>query len=196
MNLPNKITVSRIILSVIILILLVFPLEKIGIYLGDIEVSATLRVNPKYMICGVLFLIASVTDLVDGHLARKYNMVTDYGKIMDAIADKLLVNGVLIILSCYGFINVIIPVVVVSRDIIVDSIKMVVGSKDHAVAASSLGKIKTVMMMSGVTLMLFYNIPFELIGLPLANLLIMVATVLSVVSGIEYYKNNKKYFLD
>ena len=191
MNLPNKITVSRIILSIIVLLLLVFPLEKIGINVSTIVVNGTIQVDIKYIICGVLFLIASVTDFVDGHIARKYNMVTDFGKIMDAIADKILVNGVLIILACKGFVSVIIPVIVISRDTIVDSIKMVVGNKEGAVGASKAGKLKTICMMSGVTLMLFYNLPFELIGIRVADFLIILATVLSVISGVQYYLNYK-----
>lgn len=191
MNLPNKITVSRIILSIIVLLLLVFPLEKIGINVSTIVVNGTIQVDIKYIICGVLFLIASVTDFVDGHIARKYNMVTDFGKIMDAIADKILVNGVLIILACKGFVSVIIPVIVISRDMIVDSIKMVVGNKEGAVGASKAGKLKTICMMCGVTLMLFYNLPFELIGIRVADFLIILATVLSVISGVQYYLNYK-----
>ena len=196
MNLPNRITISRIILSIFVLIVLILPLQKIGLALPDIAVTTTLRINMKYIICGVLFLIASVTDLIDGKIARKYNMVTDFGKVMDAIADKLLVNGVLIILACQGFINVIIPVIIISRDTIVDSIKMVAGNKAGAVAASKTGKIKTVLMMSGLTLMLFYNLPFEIWGLRVADLLIMIATVLSVVSGIEYYLKNRQYITE
>ena len=195
MNLPNKITVSRILLSIFVLILLVLPLENMGISIPDITVAATIRVNIKYIICGILFLIASITDYIDGHIARKYDMVTDFGKVMDAIADKLLVNGVLIILACQGFINVIIPVIIISRDTIVDSIKMVVGEKKGAVGASKTGKIKTALMMSGVTLMLFYNLPFEIWGLRIADLLIMIATVFSVVSAVEYYINNKQYLV-
>ncbi len=191
MNLPNKITISRIILSIVVLILLILPLEKLGLAIPDITVTSTLRINIKYIICGVLFLIGSVTDFVDGHIARKYNMVTDFGKVMDAIADKLLVNGVLIILACQGFINVIIPVVIISRDTIVDCIKMVAGQKKGAVGASKAGKLKTVFMMCGVTLMLFYNLPFEIWGIRVADALIMIATVLSVYSGIEYYIKNR-----
>lgn len=196
MNLPNKITISRIILSIVVLLLLIFPLEKIGINLPTLLVAGKVQVNIKYFICGFLFLIASLTDLIDGHIARKYNMVTDFGKVMDAIADKLLVNGVLIILACTGFIHMIIPVIVISRDTIVDSIKMVVGNKVGAVGASSAGKLKTVFMMCGVTLMLFYNLPFELMGIRLADFLIMTATVLSIVSGVEYYVKNKKFLFD
>lgn len=196
MNLPNKITISRLIMSVIVLILLIIPMEKIGLDLPAVKVTEAIRVDVKYLIAGILFLIASVTDFIDGHIARKYNMVTDFGKVMDAIADKLLVNGVLIVLACNGFINVIIPVIIISRDTIVDSIKMVVGNKIGSVGASKTGKLKTIFMMTGVTLMLFYNLPFEIWGLRVADMLIMVATVLSIVSGIEYYTKNKKYLLE
>ena len=196
MNLPNKITITRIVLSIICIVLLIVPLQKFGIDLPPVEVTAAIRVPVKYIICGCLFLLASVTDFIDGHIARKYNLVTDFGKVMDAVADKILVNGVLIALACNGFISVIIPVVIVSRDIFVDSIKMVVGNKVGAVGASKTGKIKTVFMMTGVTLMLFYNLPFEIWGLKVADLLIMIATVLSIVSGVEYYVNNKKYILE
>lgn len=195
MNLPNKITISRIILSILVLILLVFPLEKIGINMPTVVINGSLQVDIKYFICGFLFLIASVTDFVDGHIARKYNMVTDLGKVMDAIADKILVNGVLIILASQGFINVIIPVIIVSRDTIVDCIKMVAGNKKGAVGASKAGKLKTICMMTGVTLMLFYNLPFELIGLRIADLLIAFATILSVISGIQYYQNYKEFLV-
>ena len=141
-------------------------------------------------------MIASLTDCIDGHIARKYNMVTDFGKVMDAIADKILVNGVLIILACTGRTHMIVPVIVICRDTVVDSIKMVVGNKVGAVGASKAGKLKTIFMMCGVTLMLFYNLPFELMGIRVADFLIMAATVLSVASGIEYYINNKKYLLE
>ena len=196
MNLPNKITVTRIVLSIFILILLVFPLEKVGINLPTILVNGKVQIDLKYIICGVLFLIGSLTDTLDGHIARKYNMVTDFGKVMDAIADKLLVNGVLIVLACTGFIHMIIPVIIISRDIIVDSIKMVVGNKVGAVGASSTGKLKTIFMMFGITFMLFYNLPFELWGVRIADFLIMTATVLSIISGVEYYIKNKKFLLD
>ncbi len=196
MNLTNKITMSRIVLAVFVLALLIFPLEKIGIHMPTIIVGGKVQIDIKYFICGFLFLVGSLTDLIDGKIARKYNMVTDFGKVMDAIADKMLVNGVLIILACTGFIHMIIPVIIISRDTIVDSIKMVVGNKVGAVGASQAGKLKTVFMMCGITLMLFYNLPFELIGLRIADFLIMTATVLSVVSGIEYYVKNKKFLTE
>ena len=196
MNLPNKITISRIILSVIVLILLLFPFNEFGITFPIIVVKDALLVDIKYVVAGTLFLIASVTDFLDGYIARKNNIVTDFGKMLDAIADKMLVNGVLIVLACNGFISVIIPVVIVIRDIAVDTIKMVVGNKKAAVAASPLGKIKTILMMCGVTLMLYYNLPFELMNFRLADILIILATIMSVVSGVEYYIKNKNIIME
>ena len=194
MNVPNKITICRIILAILLLVIMIFPLNRIGVTFPEITVNNSFIIDSKYLICGIIFLIASVTDFLDGFLARKYNLVTDYGKVLDAIADKMLVNGVLIILATDGIISPIIPVVIVSRDIIVDSIKMVAGQKNGAVAASNTGKIKTTFMLIGITLLLFYNLPFSLANIYPARTLIMIATVLSVISGVEYYVKNKKYF--
>ena len=196
MNVPNKITVCRIILSIFLLILMVFPLNKIGISFPEIKISADFIIDSKYLICGVIFLIASVTDYLDGHLARKYNLVTDLGKVMDAIADKILVNGVLTLLATSGHISPIVPVVIVSRDIAVDSIKMVAGQKNGAVAASKAGKFKTAFMLVGITLLFFYDLPFALINVYPSRVIIMIATVLSVLSGVQYYAKNKKYLAD
>ena len=193
MNVPNRITVCRIILSVLLLILLIFPLDKVGISFPEIMVNENFIIDSKYLICGVVFMIASLTDFLDGHLARKYNMVTDLGKVMDAIADKILVNGVLIVLAYEGYISVIIPVIIVSRDIIVDSIKMVAGQKNGAVGASKAGKAKTMCMMIGVTLLFFYDLPLSLFNIYPARVLILIATILSILSGIQYYEKNKKF---
>ena len=195
MNVPNKITICRIILSVVLLILLIIPIEKFGISFTEFKV-AKIMIDSKYLFCGVIFLIASLTDFLDGHLARKYNMVTDMGKVLDAIADKILVNGVLIILAVEGYISPIVPVVIVSRDIIVDSIKMVAGQKSGAVGASKAGKIKTACMLTGIVLLFFYDLPFSLVNLHPAKVIIMVATILSVISGIQYYTKNKKFLTD
>lgn len=195
MNVPNKITVCRIILSVILLVLMVFPVEQIGINFPEITIGQ-LIIDSKYLICAVIFLIASTTDFLDGYLARKYNLVTDLGKVMDAIADKMLVNGVLIVLTYQGLIPVIVPIVIVIRDTAVDAIKMVAGQKNGAVAASKAGKIKTACMMTGVTLLMFYDLPFSLINIYPAKVLVMIATILSVVSGVQYYIKNKKFLVD
>ena len=196
MNLPNKITMARIFLSIALLIFMIFPFDLVGVEFPIIPMFGSLSINLKYIIAGVVFLIASTTDFVDGNIARKYNLVTDFGKVMDAIADKVLVNGTLVVLACNGLINVVIPVVIITRDIFVDSIKMVAGSKGKAVGASVLGKIKTICMMTGMTLVFFNNVPFELINLDVANGLLYIATVLSVISGVQYYLVNKEYFVE
>lgn len=196
MNVPNKITLCRIFLSIVLMVLMIFPVEKVSFDFPELTIKELL-IDSKYLICGVIFLIASLTDFIDGFLARKYNLVTDTGKIMDAIADKILVNGVLVIFASIGFISVIVPVVIVCRDIAVDSIKMVAGSKNGAVAASKTGKLKTACMMSGITLLFFYNLPFSLFGInKVAEVLIMIACILSVISGVEYYNKNKKYIVN
>ena len=196
MNLPNKITMSRIILSIIIIIIMLFPFEAAGFDIPKLFVNETLVIESKYLIVGVLFVIASLTDFVDGHIARKYNLVTDFGKMIDAIADKVLVNTVLIILAASGFISPIIPVVIIFRDTVVDSIKMIAGSKGNVVAASKAGKLKTACMMVGITLTLFYNLPFELWNIKVSDVLLIIACILSIVSAIEYYNVNKKFIFE
>lgn len=192
MNLPNKITMARIVMSLLIIAILLFPFEAMGISTMKFFINESLVIDIKYIIAGVLFIVASLSDFVDGYIARKYNLVTDFGKMMDAIADKMLVNSVLIILASTGFISAIIPVIVVLRDTIVDVIKMIVGNKGKAVAAIKSGKIKTACLMTGITLTLFYNLPFELINIRVSDILLIIATIMSIVSGIQYYTLNKK----
>ena len=195
MNLPNKITMCRIILAIIVILLLMMPYGAIGVVMPLYKIS-NVTISLNYIIAGVLFIIASITDMIDGKIARKYNLITDFGKVMDAIADKILVNGVLIILAYNGSIPLVIPVVIITRDTIVDSVKMVAGSKGKAVAASIWGKLKTVCMMVGLSLVFFSNLPFELIGIRVDYILLIIATILSIYSGIQYYVVNSKYFTE
>ena len=94
MNTANKITMSRIILSVIILFILLFPWHQIGIEIPTYVLNGSIVIDLRYIISGVLFVVASLTDFVDGQIARRKNLVTDFGKLIDAIADKVLVNGI------------------------------------------------------------------------------------------------------
>jgi len=192
MNLPNKITLARIIMAALIIIIILFPFHTVGITGTKLFINEAIVVDIRYLIAGVLFFIASFTDLIDGYIARKYNLVTDAGKILDAIADKVLVNAVLVALAARGMIHPLIPIIVISRDVIVDSIKMIAGSKKEVVAASKLGKVKTAFMMSGITLSLFYNLPFELWNLNVSNLLLIFAVILSVMSAFDYYYKYKE----
>lgn len=196
MNLPNKLTISRIIISIIIIFVLLFPFDSMGIKLPDFYVNEQLVVHIEYLVAGVLFVIGSLTDFLDGYIARKYNLITDFGKLIDAIADKMLVNSVLIILASTGTISAIVPVIVILRDTVVNSIKMLAASKGKVVAAIKSGKYKTACLMIGVTLTLFYNLPFELFNLKVADFFLLVATILSLVSGVQYYFLNQNIIFD
>ena len=196
MNLPNKITISRLIITLLIIALLLFPFDSSGLNTPKLFINEAIVVDIKYIIAGILFMIASFTDFIDGYIARKYNLITDFGKMMDSIADKVLVDSILIILSTSGFISVVIPVIIITRDIVVDSIKMVAGSKGEVVAAIKSGKIKTACMMVGIVLTLFYNLPFELVNLRISNTLLSIAVVLSIISAIEYFNLNKQFILE
>ena len=196
MNLPNKLTMARIFISIIIIAILLFPFDSMGITTTKFFINESWVVDIKYLIAGVLFIIGSLTDFLDGYIARKYNLITDFGKLIDAIADKMLVNSVLIILASTGTINAIIPVVVILRDTVVNSIKMLAASKGKVVAAIKSGKLKTACLMTGITLTLFYNLPFELWNLQVANILLLIATVLSIYSGVQYYILNKDLIFD
>ena len=190
MNLPTKLTVLRLILSVVVIGLLCIPFYLLGLHFPQYDVGGV-TVSLQYIIAGIIFIIASLTDWLDGYIARKYNLVTDTGKMLDAIADKVLVNSVLIILAAQGFIHPIIPVVVIIRDSVVNSIKMLAASKGKVVAAIKSGKLKTACLMVGIVLTLFYNLPFEVWNISVAKVLLLIATVLSVTSGIQYYSLNK-----
>lgn len=194
MNTPNKLTMLRIFLTIIIVAVLLFPFSAVGIDIPQLFVNELIVVDIKYIIAGILFIIASLTDFIDGRMARKYNLVTDFGKLMDAVADKILVNAVLIILCAQGFIHPIITVVIIMRDTFVDSIRMVASSKGKVIPAGNLGKVKTACMMIGLTLTLFYNLPFEIWNLKISDFLLILATIFSVISGIEYYTANRMYF--
>ena len=195
MNLANKITISRIILSFFIMVLLLFPVQYLGINIPTYLVNGNILVDLRYIIAGIIFIIASLTDFVDGRVARKYNMVTDFGKMVDAISDKLLTNSCLVILACNGMIAPVIAVVFVVRDIFTDSMKMIVGNKGRAVAAIGVAKVKTATLMVGLVLTFFYNLPFSLINIRVSDFLLIIAAVLSVVSAIKYYLMAKEYFV-
>ena len=193
MNLPNKITRARIALTGIIIGILLFPFDAVGLSFPRLFINESIVVNVKYLVVGVLFIIASLTDFIDGRIARKRNLVTDLGKMLDAIADKILVDSVLIILSSSGFISPVISVIIIVRDIVVNAVKMAAGNAGKVVAASWTGKVKTTFQMIGITLTLFYNLPFELIKIRISDIMLRISCVLAIVSAIQYISANKKY---
>lgn len=199
-SIPNILTIVRIVLAV-------FAIFFVCIYkfwndnaFWYIFNDGTLVVVPwTYIIAGIFFVIASFTDLLDGRIARKHHWITDFGKLWDPIADKILINGVLIGLAVNGSIPVFIPIIMISRDIIVDASRMYASTKGTVVAANIWGKLKTVSQMIAIILILFSfgivsnNIVFFYL---VQNLLLLVATIFSIVSGIIYeiqiFKKEKK----
>ncbi len=196
MNLPNKLTIARIVLAGIIIVLLCLPLYDLGIEFPQGPTLWDITLRWDYLIADLLFIIASLTDFFDGRIARKRGLVTNTGKMLDAIADKVLVNSVLIILASKGEINAFIPVVIVVRDIVVNAIKMEAASKGKVVAAIGSGKIKTATLMIGIILIFINNLPFEIWSINIAEFFLYFATVMSIISAVQYYNINKKLIID
>jgi CDP-diacylglycerol---glycerol-3-phosphate 3-phosphatidyltransferase len=200
MNLPNKITVSRIVLVLAMLVGL-FVLELIpGL---SVPLIGSSGINVVYLVaCGV-FVVASLTDLLDGKIARKYHMVTDLGKFLDPIADKLLVDSMLIflVLPHYGLDTLSIPVwcvvVMIARDLVVDALRSIAAGKGVVLAANIFGKAKTVMQMVAIPLVLLNGWPFTYFDLSwnasyrIATLVVYLATVASFLSGAIYVWQNR-----
>ncbi len=192
MNLPNKITFSRIILTIIIIIALLFPFDAVGISLPSLFINESIVVEVKYLIVGILFMIAAISDVIDGKLARKYDLETNVGKVMDDIADKLLVDLTLIVLSTCGFISSTIAIVIIATDIINYALKL--GSNGNEIKCNNIvKKIKNFFINFGIVLTLFYNLPFELINFKVSDVMLMIASVLCIVITLQYYETSKKY---
>ncbi len=190
-NVPTKLTFLRMILAIVIIILLLFPFYAIGLEFPTI-LFRDILIDLRYLIAGVIFIFASITDFFDGKLARKNNQVTNFGKMIDSIADKVLVNSVLIIFACQGYISAVIPVVIIVRDIIVDAIKMSTAKQGNVQAAIMSGKLKTAALMVGMVLTFFYNLPFQLWNLQVADFFLYFGAIMAIISMLEYYKLNKK----
>ena len=193
-NVPTKLCFLRIIFAIVIIILLLFPFYRFDIAFPQI-LYKNILIDLRYIIAGIIFIFASITDYFDGRIARKRKEVTNFGKMIDAIADKILVNSVLIIFATQGFISPFIPVIIIVRDIIVDAIKLCVAKEGTQQAAIFSGKLKTASLMIGMVLTFFYNLPFELIGIKVSSFFVYFGTIMSLISMYEYYKINKKVIL-
>lgn len=191
MNLPNKLTITRVLLVPLLILIYMFPYDIAGI---DIPVYHLLKTDISLIniVILVIFIIASITDYFDGRIARKNKMITTFGKFADPIADKLLINTIFLLLASGGSINIIIPIIMISRDTIVDAIKMSAASKQVVVAASKLGKLKTVSQMIALSFLLVNNYPFSGLGIDVATILAWIATAISVISGIDYFIKNQE----
>ena len=182
MNLPNQLTIFRVILIVPFVILL---LGGQAGWFGE----STFVVD---LIALGIFIVASLTDLIDGKLARKYNLVTNFGKFMDPLADKLLVCAALIALVEMGRIPSWVVIIIISREFIISGFRLIASDNNVVIAASYWGKFKTTFQMVMVCLMIA-NIPQLQI---LTNIVMWIALALTVISLIDYLVKNKDVMKD
>lgn len=190
MNLPNKLTIIRIILVPLLILIWLFPYQLFGIVLPIFDIG-TVSLPLINIIVLIIFCIASFTDFLDGHIARKRKLITTFGKFADPIADKLLVNATLIILVYKGNIPVVPVIFMFLRDTIVDGCRMIASNNGIVIAAGRLGKLKTVVQMFAIIFTLLNNLPFELIPIPVSTFLIWFASFISILSGYSYFTQVK-----
>ena len=186
MNLPNKLSIIRIIFVPIIIIIDLFPYHLIN-YVFPLYTFSGISISLKYIIILILFIISSITDFLDGHIARKNNIITAFGQFIDPVADKALINSVLILLAYDRMIPILPVVIMILRDVVVDGCRMIAASKGIIVAANFYGKLKTVTQIFAICLSLLNNFPFEIWDLQVSLLLIWFTTFVSVYSGIHYF---------
>ena len=210
MNLPTKITVTRII-AIVVMIITLFVLSVIPGW-QTIEIGNT-GINLAFLIIFVFFVLASFTDYLDGHLARKNNQVTDLGKFLDPVADKLLINSLVIFLIAPSIFAPYIPgelhqvgfsvwcaIILVARDIVVDALRFIAASKGKVISANIFGKLKTVLEMVAIGVVLLNGFPFRYFdaswpaGLHIADFLVYLCTLASLLSGIIYVVQNRHVF--
>ncbi|MGX8851944.1 CDP-diacylglycerol--glycerol-3-phosphate 3-phosphatidyltransferase [Amedibacillus sp. YH-ame10] len=193
MNLPNKLSMFRILLvPIIACVALFYDGQVIIISMNDI--SANLSTGSLLVL--VLFAVASFTDFLDGNIARKRGLVTSFGKFIDPIADKLLVNTMFILFAVQGVIPVFVTLVMIWRDMMVDGMRMNASASGKIVAAGMLGKIKTVLQMFAIIVLLLQNMPFVFFHIPMDTILLWGALIVSVVSGIQYFWQLKDILME
>ena len=207
MNLPTKITFTRIIATVIMIAAL-FIMSLIDF---QSPVLGNTKINLVFFIVFIFFVIASYTDHLDGHLARKNNQVTNLGKFLDPVADKLLINSMIIFLvapnlfakyatgqvACF---SVWCAIIFIARDIVVDALRFIAAQKNVVIAANIFGKLKTVLQMVAISVVLLNGFPFNYFdhswhqGLRISDFIVYIATLTSFVSGLIYVIQNRHVF--
>ena len=198
MNLPNKLTLGRMFaIPLIIIVSLISFFDTITIF-GKGDVFVTL----KDLIILIIFVIASFTDFLDGHIARKYNLITNFGKFMDPLADKLLVLSAMIVLLenerfiVFGISLGFVVTIILAREFMVTGMRLLAVDNNIVIAASKLGKLKTVSQMLMIIILLLNGYPFAFLGDIARDItlltVICIAGLLTLISGIDYFIKNKE----
>lgn len=184
MNTPNKLTILRIIM--------------VPAFMASMLIKS---IPHHYLIAVILFTIASLTDMLDGQIARRQNIVTDFGKFLDPLADKLLVTAALICFVEQGLTNSIIVTVIIAREFMVTALRLIAVDGGKVIAASIWGKLKTISQMTAIiTIILLQeikSIDYSILNLIpvdlISNLLMIIAAALTVISGFQYMWDNRKF---
>lgn len=187
-NLPNKITIFRTFLIPIFIFFLLFNTD------GNIKILGGKGISYNILIAAIIFIFASITDFLDGYLARKYNLVTNMGKFLDPLADKLLVGSAFIVMVELNMIHSWMVVCVIAREFAVTGLRMLAVEKGEVIAAGLLGKLKTITQLLAIILILLGNPIFNDLGIPLDKIILWISVILTILSGIEYFKNSIHVF--
>ncbi len=186
MNLPNRITLARIIAMPIVIFFQLAPLHGFDHHVGNLDLTL------RDLIATILFLVATLSDGIDGYIARKYHLITNFGKFIDPLADKLLICAVLIGLVDVHRVASWIVILIISREFAVTGLRLVAADDGVVIAAGSLGKWKTRLQVVAITALMLNNFPFSYIHFPFAMIMIYLAALMTVVSGVDYFIRNWK----
>ncbi len=196
MNLPNKLTMLRIFM---------IPLFIACFYLPQSWVLFTLNDRPiqlKYIIAGVIFLLAYITDTLDGAIARKRGLITDFGKLMDPTADKLLTAAAMIMLcrfqvmSAGNFLMPVFTIIVIAREMFVSGIRQLAGSRGIVIAAKTIGKVKTTLQFAALLCVMLLGQVLGAVGVPIDFIAVCAAVLVTIWSGVDYTLGAKELFSD
>lgn len=191
MNLPNKLTVFRIILIPIFIIIMVMPFTW-----GTVTWFGTSIAITK-VIGAIIFAVASLTDLADGKIARKRHLVTNFGKFADPLADKMLVMSAFIILVSFAKVPAWVAAIIVCRELAVTGLRLLIVENDGQVMAAAMpGKIKTTSQMIAIILLILNNVLFAALSIPMAAIMLYICLFFTIYSGIDYFVQNRNVFSD
>ncbi|NEW05619.1 CDP-diacylglycerol--glycerol-3-phosphate 3-phosphatidyltransferase [Paenibacillus sp. SYP-B3998] len=185
MNLANRITVARILLVPIIMFFLLIKVKFPHIRIEEFSITY------NQIIAALIFIIAASTDSLDGYIARKRKLVTNLGKLLDPLADKLLVTAVLVSLVEMGKVDAWIVIVIISREWAVTGLRQIALLEGTVMAASKWGKAKTATQITAIIALLINNFPFTFIDFPFDVIMSWIAAIITLYSGIEYFVKNK-----